>query len=154
MLVPCYIIYYTLHLTNVYFFFSTCLPYYSNHMDWWLILQINGVCLSPTNHKHKRPYPLDLKRTKSQGTRKMQKAFSISSASLEENDFCGGAIFFVAVLACFSLFVCLVSFLDVCLLQLRWLYNVLRNGCGDVGLYRLSMSCHWFYVVKIHSMSI
>ena len=49
--------------------------------------QINGVCLSPTNTKQKRPHP-EMKRTKSQGTRKIQKAQS--SASMDDTNF-GGA---------------------------------------------------------------
>ena len=42
------------------------------------------MCLSPTNTKQKRPHPPELKRTKSQGTRKMHKAQS--SASMEDTN--------------------------------------------------------------------
>ena len=66
--------------------------------------QINGVCLSPTNPKHKRPHPPDLKRTKSQGTRKLQKGYSSSSQSIEDSDFSGGAMLQLPFLACFHLF--------------------------------------------------
>ncbi len=52
------------------------------------VQQINGVCLSPTNTKQKRPHP-EMKRTKSQGTRKIQKAQS--SASMDDTNF-GGAL--------------------------------------------------------------
>ncbi len=55
--------------------------------------QINGVCLSPTNTKQKRPHP-EMKRTKSQGTRKIQKAQSQSSASMDESNFGGASGYF------------------------------------------------------------
>ncbi|XP_033741005.1 syntaxin-binding protein 5-like isoform X4 [Pecten maximus] len=46
--------------------------------------QINGVCMSPTCLKQKRPHPPELKRTRSQGNRKLQKAQSV--ASMEETN--------------------------------------------------------------------
>lgn len=74
------------------------------------VSQINGVCLSPTNPKHKRIHASDLKRTKSQGTRLIQKAFSTSSASLEESDIFGGAS-----LLCFPLLFCQILSLVIIL---------------------------------------
>ena len=59
------------------------------------------MCLSPTNTKQKRAHPPDLKRQKSQGTRKIVKAQS--SISLEEANGGGGAIFVsTATPACVS----------------------------------------------------
>ena len=64
---------------------------------------MNGVCLSPTNTKQKRPHPPELKRTKSQGTRKIQKAQS--SASMEDTDGGGAAVLCTLGWCCLQLMV-------------------------------------------------
>lgn len=58
--------------------------------------QINGVCMSPTCVKQKRQHPPELRRTKSGGQRKLQKAQSVASVE-EGNNGSGGALHYLYI---------------------------------------------------------
>jgi hypothetical protein len=93
-----------------------------SHLYFWP--QINGVCISPTTNKQptKKQHPPELRRTKSQGTRKIQKAQS--TASMEDTNGGGGSV----------LFFILYNFI----LLVYWHPNQLFQICGAT--YRISIN--------------